>query len=134
MTVFRRIDHVEIVPSNLDRSLAFYTEILGFTVRDRWTVGVPPLRDVLFLELGDTVLEVLDYDDPAPAVPAGPRVGYRMMALEVESMDEALAYLAERGIAPTRPPYPSGTGLRAEIQDPDGLAIELRQWGVYPPS
>ncbi|MHB8869007.1 MAG: VOC family protein [Thermoleophilia bacterium] len=133
MSVFRRIDHVEIIPSDLDRSLAFYMGVLGFTLRDRWTVGVPPLRDVLFLELGDTMLEVLEFDDPAPpAVVEGPRVGYRMMALEVDSMDDALAYLAERGIEPTRPPYPSGTGLRAEIVDPDGLAIEVRQWGATP--
>ena len=83
---------------------------------------------MVYLELGDTMVELLDYVDPAPADHTI-RVGYRIMALEVESMDKALAFLAERGIAPTQPPMDVGGGaLRAEIVDVDGLPIELRQW------
>ena len=129
MTLFRRIDHVEITPSDFDRSLAFYTDVFGFKVRERITVGVHPIRDIIFLELGDTMLELLDIVDPAAPAPGGPRVGYRMMAIEVEDMDDALAYLAEKGIRPSVEPrrYPSGS-CRAEIRDPDGLSIELREW------
>ena len=141
--MFRRIDHVEIVPSDFDRSIAFYTDVLGFRLKERLSIDVPPLRDIVYLQLGDTVLELLDFDLAAqPAgrcrrprrrragcTAGGPRVGYRMMAIEVESMDEALAYLAGNGVQPSRPPYASGAGsLRAEIRDPDGLPIELRQW------
>ncbi len=57
------------------------------------------------------------------------RVGYQMMALEVDSMGDVLAFLAEKGIEPTQPPMDVGGGaLRAEIVDADGLPIELRQW------
>jgi glyoxylase I family protein len=128
--VFIRIDHVEIVPADFDRSLAFYTDILGFTVRERLTVERPPLRDIVFLELGSTVLELLDFDRPAPPSREAPQVGYRMMALEVKEMQEALAYLAEKGIEPSAPPLATAGGWRAEIRDPDGLPIELRQWGA----
>jgi catechol 2,3-dioxygenase-like lactoylglutathione lyase family enzyme len=31
--VFKRIDHVEIVTDQLDRTVQFYTEVLGFTVK-----------------------------------------------------------------------------------------------------
>lgn len=58
------------------------------------------MRDIVYLSLGDTVLELLDFEDPEERAPEGPRVGYRMMALEVESMSEALAYLGENGIPP----------------------------------
>ncbi|MCZ7662952.1 MAG: VOC family protein [Thermoleophilia bacterium] len=126
--MFRRIDHVEIVPSDFERSIEFYTEMLGFSVRERLTIDRPPLRDIAFLKLGDTVLELLDIEGVTALVGEGPRVGYRMMALEVESMDEALAYLSGKGIEPSMPPFPSGSGFRAEIQDPDGLPIEIRQW------
>jgi glyoxylase I family protein len=127
--MFRRLDHVEIVPSDFERSLAFYTEVLGFGLKERLTIGVHPLRDIVYLSLGDTVLELLDFEDPEQRAPEGPRVGYRMMALEVESMSEALAYLGEKGIQASRAPYAAGGGsLRAEIRDPDGLPIELRQW------
>ena len=126
--MFRKIDHVEIVPSDLERSIAFYTDVLGFTVRERRTVAAPPIGDVVYLELGGSVLELLEMDGPAGLAAPGPRVGYRMMAIEVDDMDEALAYLAGKGIAPSLAPKQYGTSFRAEITDPDGIPIELRQW------
>ena len=126
--MFKRIDHVEIAPSDLERSIVFYTEVLGFRMKERVQIGSPVLKQVVYLELGDTMLEMLDYVDPAP-VDHTIRVGYRIMALEVDSMEGTLAFLAERGIEPTEPPVDVGGGsLRAEIVDPDGLPIELRQW------
>ncbi len=126
--MFKRIDHVEIAPSDLERSIAFYTEVLGFRLKERVRLDMPVLRQVVYLELGDTMLEMLDYVDPAPADPTI-RVGYRIMALEVESMKDALTFLAEKGIEPAQPPMDVGGGaLRAEIVDVDGLTIELRQW------
>ena len=51
------------------------------------------------------------------------------MALEADSMEETLAFLAEKGIEPSVPSMDVGGGsLRAEIVDLDGLPIELRQW------
>jgi len=34
-TMFKRIDHVEIVMDQPDRTMQFYTEVLGFTVKSR---------------------------------------------------------------------------------------------------
>jgi catechol 2,3-dioxygenase-like lactoylglutathione lyase family enzyme len=126
--MFKRIDHVEIVPSDLERSIAFYTEVLGFRMKERVQIGAPMLKQVVYLELGDTMLELLDYVDPAPADHTI-RVGYRIMALEVDDMKETLAYLAAKGVTPSVFPVDVGGGsLRGEIVDVDGLAIELRQW------
>ena len=127
--MFKRIDHVELVPSSLEVTLDFYIRVLGFKERERLVVdGHPPLREVVYLELGDTVLELLDYDRPEPSTGPAPRVGYRMLALEVDSMDEALAHLEKNGTRPSLGPFDAGGSLRAEINDPDGLPIELRQW------
>ena len=126
--MFKRIDHIEIAPSDLERSIAFYTEVLGFRMKERIQIGAPMLKQVVYLELGDTMLELLDYVDPAPADHTI-RVGYRIMALEVDNMQDALAFLAEKGIEPSVPPVDVGGGsLRGEIVDVDGLSIELRQW------
>ena len=38
MTMFRRIDHIEITPVDFDRSISFYTDVLGFKGRSRITV------------------------------------------------------------------------------------------------
>jgi glyoxylase I family protein len=104
------------------------TEVLGFRLKERMPIGSPDLKQVVYLELGDTMLELLDYVDPAPADHII-RVGYRIMALEVDNMEKALAFLAARGIEPTQPPMEVGGGaLGAEIVDVDGLSIELRQW------
>jgi glyoxylase I family protein len=127
--MFKRIDHVEIVPSDFDRSIEFYAEVLGFRERERIPiVGHPPLREIAYLDLGDTTLELLRYDSPKQPPAQAPLVGYRMMALEVDSMAEAITYLAGKGIHPNLPPLDAGGSLRAEIADPDGLPIELRQW------
>lgn len=126
--MFKRIDHVEIAPSDLERSIAFYTDVLGFRMKERVQIGAPVLKQVVYLELGDTMLELLDFVDPAPADHTI-RVGYRIMALEVDDMEETLAYLAEKGIKPSVQPIDVGGGsLRGEIVDPDGLSIELRKW------
>jgi glyoxylase I family protein len=126
--MFKRIDHIEIAPSDMERSIAFYTEYLGFHMKERIIIGSPVLKQVVYLGLGDTTLELLDYAEPAPP-DHSTRVGYRCMALEVDSMEESLAFLAERGIEPSIPPVDVGGGsLRGEIVDPDGLPIELRQW------
>lgn len=57
--MFKRIDHVEIIPKNFDKSIAFYTEVLGFIVKQRLKVAAPPLDEIAYLELEDTVLELM---------------------------------------------------------------------------
>ena len=126
--MFRRIDHVELVPADVEQTLAFYTEVLGFSIRSRRSVDAAPMREVIFLGLGDSVIEVLAVDAPNPA-PKGPfHLGYRGIALEVEDMDKALSYLASKGTVASKGPVDLGTSKRAEILDPDGLMIELREW------
>jgi glyoxylase I family protein len=43
-------------------------------------------------------------------------------------MDATISYLAGKGIRPIEAPIDAGGSFRAEITDPDGLSIELRQW------
>jgi glyoxylase I family protein len=50
------------------------------------------------------------------------------MAIEVDDMDRAVQYLKGKGVEVSRGPVTLGTSKRAEIKDPDGLSIELRQW------
>jgi predicted enzyme related to lactoylglutathione lyase len=46
----------------------------------------------------------------------------------VEDMDTAVKYLSSKGVEITWGPVTLGKSKRAEIKDPDGLSIELRQW------
>ncbi len=126
--MFKRIDHVEILPSDVEKTIDFYTEILGFKIKSRQKVKVPPLEEVVFLELDDTVIELLAVKNPAPVSTEQWQVGFKVIAIEVEDMDRAVEYLKRRGVEITREPITLGTSKRAEIEDPDGLTIELRQW------
>ena len=126
--MFKRVDHVEIVPTNPDKTIDFYVSVLGFRIKSRNEVKMPPMREVIYLELGDTVLEIISVDNPKPKSEAPWEVGYRAIALEVEDMKKAVAYLERKGITIAVEPVDIGDSFRGEIRDPDGLIIELRQW------
>lgn len=129
--MFKRIDHVEILPSNFDRSMTFYKDVLEFRLVSRMPVPAGPLKEIVYLQLGDTVIELLHVENPAP-IPASMTVGYRAIALEVESMETAITYLRDHGVYVTWGPIDLGISIRAEITDPDGLSIELREWRQKP--
>jgi glyoxylase I family protein len=126
--MFKRIDHVEIVPASAEKTIHFYVDVLGFKIKSRHQVKAPPMKEVVYLELGDTVIEIISADHPGPKSENPWEVGYRGIALEVENMADAVDYLKGKGIAIARDPVDLGDSFRGEIKDPDGLIIELRQW------
>jgi len=131
--VFKKTDHVEIVTDQLERTVHFYTDVLGFKLKardriDRSSLGVP-LR-LVYLELGGTSVELMAYEGGAVApAPADEHLGYRMMALEVTDMQSTIDYLKTKGVSITwGPRVREGQYARAEIRDPNGYNIELRHW------
>jgi catechol 2,3-dioxygenase-like lactoylglutathione lyase family enzyme len=130
--MFKRIDHVEIVTDKLADTERFYTEILGFTVRERDRIGRPgsdQALNLIYLDLGGTTVELIKFDGvPVAPEPAKEHLGYRLMALEVEDMKKALAYLSTKGVEAAWGPMFRDTYARAEIEDPNGYRIELRHW------
>ena len=126
--IFKRVDHVEIVPRDAEKTIDFYVNIIGFRIKSRNEVKMPPMREVIYLELGDTVIEIIAADDPKPKSEIAWEVGYRGLALEVEDMKTAVDYLQGKGIAIALEPVDLGDSFRGEIRDPDGLILELRQW------
>jgi catechol 2,3-dioxygenase-like lactoylglutathione lyase family enzyme len=129
--MFKRIDHIEIVTEQPDRTVEFYTEVLGFRVKKRDHIDRPggSALDLVYLDLGGTVVELISFDgarvDPAPQ---SEHLGYRMMALEVDDMEKTVTQLKEKGVEVVWGPVTRPTYARAEIEDPNGYRIELRQW------
>ena len=129
--MFKRIDHIELLTAYPERAERFYTAVLGFHVRRRDRVPQTPLGplDLVYLDLGGTTIELMTYPEATPgARDPGGRLGYQMMALEVEDMGRAIEHLKTHGIEPSWGPKVRPTYARAEIRDPDGNPIELRQW------
>ena len=63
--MFKRVDHVEIVPRNAEKTIDFYVNVLGFRIRSRKEMKMPPMREIVYIELGDTVIEIISADDPS---------------------------------------------------------------------
>ena len=131
--LFKRIDHIELLTAAPERAVAFSIGVLGFRERERMRIPQTPQGplDLVYLQLGDTTLEVMCYPEAkAPIAPrsAEARLGWQCLALEVEDMDAALSALKAEGIEPAWGPMKRPDYARAEIRDPDGNPIELRQW------
>ena len=128
--MFKRIDHVEIVTDKPEETEAFYTGVLGFRVKARDRIERPgSALNLTYLDLGGTVVELISYEGVAvePA-PQNEHLGYRMIALEVDDMDRTVGELKEKGVHVVWGPMVRPTYARAEICDPNGYHIELRQW------
>ena len=130
--MFKRIDHIELLTETPERTTAFYVGVLGFRERERMRIPETPSGplDLVYLELGDTTLEVMCYPEAKSVPPRGTqqRLGWQCLALEVDDMDGALTALDGKGVKVAWGPVKRPDYARAEIRDPDGNPIELRQW------
>ena len=122
-----RILHTMLRVRDLQRSIIFYTELLGMTLLRR--KEYPDGRFTLaFLGYGDestnTVLE-LTYNWDVENYEIGTAFGH--IALEVDDVYQATDALKKRGGEVIREagPMNAGTTIISFIEDPDGYQIEL---------
>lgn len=121
-----KVNHIAVIASNIERSLAFYTEALGLTVirkvyrqeRKSWKVDLA-LND-------DYLIELFTFPD-APARPSYPEaLGLRHLAFTVRDIEASIAELQGKGVTTEAIRTDPFTGCRCVFfADPDGLPIEL---------
>ena len=129
----RGIDHVEVWAKDLQESVAFYTGVLGFR-QLRSTVAKRPdggAHAQVCVTLGDVMIELIAAPPERSGEQFDPgRMGVKAFALTVDDMAGTAAWLKEQGVRFVQEPKPgsSFSGWRAEILDPNGIGIELREW------
>lgn len=148
-----RVDHINLVVSDLERSVRFYTELLGFreTRRARlsgaWIEAVAGLAgvdaDVVYVQPpGDGPrIELLCYRSPKGASCAenarANTVGLRHVAFRVDDLDVVCRQLEEAGVefvgAPTVVPsgvvkHDEGRKRLCYFRDPDGVLLEFAEY------
>lgn len=128
-----RLLHTMIRVADLDRSVRFYTQVLGLREERRKVLERADATLVFLVdEAGHHRIE-LTFNHDGRRYELGNQFGH--FAFAVPDLDLARAELAEHGIEFTRGPYTvSAGGSRiAFIVDPDGVEIELIEEGVKPP-
>ena len=122
-----RILHTMIRVGDLDRSLTFYTEVLGMRVlrRTDYPEGRFTLAFVGYGEESQGAVIELTFNWDTSAYELGNGFGH--IALEVPDAYAACAEIKKRGGRVTREagPMKHGTTVIAFVEDPDGYKIEL---------
>ncbi|MCC6415740.1 MAG: VOC family protein [Opitutaceae bacterium] len=151
--MIRAVDHINIVVTDLARSVAFYTELLGFrlakeaTLEGAWIDRIVGLKGVrgrvayVVAPAGEPRIELLCYDAPVGADPSDNRQantrGLRHLALRVDDIAAMTAKLRAAGVTvfsdPVRVPsgvvsHDAGEKTLVYFLDPDGVILELAEY------
>ena len=122
-----RILHTMIRVGDLDRSVDFYTNVLGMKLlrRQEYPEGKFTLAFVGYGEEADEAVIELTHNWDEHEYDLG--TGFGHIALEVDDVYEATDAIRERGgrILRDAGPMNAGTTIIAFVADPDGYPIEL---------
>lgn len=149
--------HTGFTVSSLERSLAFYRDLLGLELVFRWNPQAPYLGElvgypgvdlhaaILRIPGSDSFLELLEYRDveqQAVDMRNG-NVGNGHIAFTVDDLGPLFARLTSAGVESVSPPVtptigPNKGGRAVYLIDPDGFRVELIQaakgFGDYTPA
>ncbi len=141
--MIRGADHVSFSVADLDASIEFYTDVLGF--EELWRLErdrSPELRaqvgyadaEVSIAQLaipgGALKLELIAYTGSAGPAVERRAVGSAHLCLLVDDMEPVREALESRGAGFVSEPqyFDDGGGIRAVyLEDPDGITVELTQ-------
>ncbi len=137
-------NHFNVTVSDMDRSLAFWSDLLGLHLLGRGIVEYPHLDQIVGLE--DTriewaelalpsggMIEVFRYHRPVGSAvrPRIPDPGCTHVCLEVDGLDQLVERLRDAGVT-TRSrravqiPFGDWKDVKSiYVQDPDGVTVEL---------
>lgn len=147
------VDHINMVVSDLERSVQFYTGLLGFKevrrahLEGEWIESIVGLKgvsaDVVFVvaSAGEPRLELLYYESPQgetnPANSLANTPGLRHIALRVKNIHAAAKRLKEAGVKVISEPvavpassisHDAGRKILCYFLDPDGVLLELSEY------
>ncbi len=124
-----RLLHTMLRVGDLEKSIAFYTEVLGMQLlrRKEYPDGRFTLAFVGYGPESEQAAIELTFNWDTAKYDLG--TGYGHIALEVPDAHAACAEIKKRGGVVTREagPMKHGTTVIAFVQDPDGYKIELIQ-------
>lgn len=138
-----KLDHVALSVTDLDRSIDFYTKILGCTVDRTLDLGADSLLGkvvgmpgasarIAHLSLGEAMVELFEYRDPTGSPPRAERkqadIGIIHFGLTSDDARSDYQRLADQGVEFFSEPVEFRPGVWLfYFYGPDGEVCELRQ-------
>ncbi len=126
MKLLKGLHHIAIICSDYQRSKQFYTEVLGFEIKQE---VYRQERDSykLDLVLNDSyVIELFSFPDPKPRATQPEATGLRHIAFGVDNIEEAIVHLKKFRIVSEPVRIDEFTEKKFTFfKDPDDLPIEL---------
>lgn len=123
--MLKGFSHIYVPALDLEASIKFYTEKLGFDLFRRWTPA--PGRQAAYVRLNGVLLEMgqVQPADREKRLPGGLKFG-----IEVSDLEGTLADLSAKGVEvlDEGPKMKSFAGRQVRIKDPSGWEIGLREW------
>lgn len=108
--------------NDLEKSIAFYRDVLGFAVKQRWEEG----GRLLGVEMAaGNVIFMLGQDDWKKGRDRQKGVGFRVYCSTTQDVDALAAKVKERGGALDYEPETSEWGRHFAFTDPDGFKVTI---------
>ena len=129
MLHLNKVHHIAIICSDYQRSLYFYTHVLGLRVlAEHYREERQSYKTDLALG-DDYVIELFSFPSPPSRLTRPEAAGLRHLAFEVDNIDESVRELDALGINHETVRTDEYTSKRfLFFQDPDGLPIELYEY------
>ena len=124
--MFKRIDHIALDVSDIDKSIAFYEKALGMRLlrRKDYESGRFTLAFLGYCEESEGSVLELTHNWDTKEYDLGK--GYGHLAFGVDDLEKSYQHCLDCGAAAKVAPKVFGSGTRlAFVKDPDGYMIEL---------
>jgi catechol 2,3-dioxygenase-like lactoylglutathione lyase family enzyme len=113
-----KIHKIAIITDDIEGAVQFYTQQLGLTVMERFPNEDD--EDYVFLDAGGIILELM----PQKTMGAGP--GFHHISFEVDSVDDSVEELRDKGVSIVKEPFDVGSGIRLGFfEGPNQMNLQL---------
>lgn len=111
-----KIKYTTLIVKDIDESIKFYTEVMGFEIDSQYDLG--PAGNITLLKgEGETMIEIIKNPVDKP--------GLYSIGMDVEDLDGTVKDLKSKGAKITMEPMKITVGNLAFIEDPNGVRIAL---------